>query len=102
MPNGSPFDAAKRDVRMQHAVARVVESGLPLAYLNQICGQDELAFDGASFVLNADRSLALQMPGFVEQIAITDWQRAARWLASAQPGEHAPSSKPAMPASMPR
>ncbi len=75
VPNGSPFDRGKRDVRLHHAVARVVESGLPLAYLNQVCGQDELVFDGASFVLNADRSLALQMPGFVENILLTDWQR---------------------------
>ena len=75
VPNGSPFDALKRDLRMQHAVSRVVESELPLAYLNQVGGQDELAFDGASFVLNADRSLAVQLPGFVEHVAFTDWQR---------------------------
>ncbi len=75
VPNGSPFDAGKWDVRMQHAVARVVESGLPLVYLNQVGGQDELAFDGASFVLNADRKLAIQMPGFVEQVTVTDWRR---------------------------
>ena len=48
VPNGSPFDAAKRDHRLNVAVARVVESGLPLAYLNQVGGQDELVFDGAS------------------------------------------------------
>ncbi len=90
VPNGSPFDAGKWDVRMSHAVARVVESGLPLVYLNQICGQDELVFDGASFVLNADRSLALQMPGFVEQVAITDWSRtSAGWVCA--PGEKAVS-----------
>ena len=86
VPNGSPFDALKRDVRLHHAVSRVVESGLPLVYLNQIGGQDELAFDGASFVLNADRNVALQMPGFVEQIAFTDWHRTAEgWRC--EPGE---------------
>src|SRR3546814_8130724 len=58
VPNGSPFELGKFDMRTQLAVARVVESGLPLVYLNQIGGQDELVFDGASFVLNADRSLA--------------------------------------------
>ena len=89
VPNGSPFDAAKHDVRMSHAVARVVESGLPLAYLNQVCGQDELAFDGASFVLNADRSLAVQMPAFVERIAITNWTRTDKgWVC--EQGERAP------------
>ena len=77
VPNGSPFDRGKRDVRLQHAVSRVVESGLPLAYLNQVCGQDELVFDGASFVLNADRSMAVQMPGFAEDILLTDWHRRA-------------------------
>jgi NAD+ synthase len=74
-PNGSPFERNKDDVRLNLVVARVTESGLPLAYLNQIGGQDELVFDGASFVLNADRTLALQMPMFEEAIAITEWNR---------------------------
>ena len=55
-PNGSPFDWPKPDLRMNVAVARVTETGLPLLYVNQVGGQDELVFDGASFVLNADRS----------------------------------------------
>ena len=75
VPNGSPFDARKRDVRLNRAVARVVESGLPLAYVNQVGGQDELVFDGASFVLNADRRMALQSPAFEESIVITEWTR---------------------------
>ena len=74
-PNGSPFDWTKPDVRMNIAVARVIESGLPLVYLNQIGGQDELVFDGASFVLNADRSLAVQMPAWEEGLALTEWTR---------------------------
>src|SRR5665213_3185959 len=56
VPNGSPFEAGKEDMRVQLAVARVSESGLPLIYLNQVGGQDELVFDGASFVLNAERA----------------------------------------------
>jgi NAD+ synthase len=76
VPNGSPFDWPKPDQRMQVAVARVTETGLPLAYLNQIGGQDELVFDGASFVLNADRTLAVQMPAWRESIAYTKWTRA--------------------------
>ncbi|MGK7869167.1 NAD+ synthase [Falsiroseomonas sp. E2-1-a20] len=84
--NGSPFEAAKQDTRVQLAVARVVETGLPFVFLNQICGQDELVFDGASFVLNADRSLALQMPMFEEQVAITDWSRGpAGWACAPSP-----------------
>ncbi len=50
-PNGSPYRRGVSDERMNVAVARVTESGLPLAYLNQVGGQDELVFDGASFVL---------------------------------------------------
>ena len=75
VPNGSPFDAAKRDHRLNVAVARVVEAGLPLVYLNQVGGQDELVFDGASFVLNADRSLAVQLPSWEEAVVLTRWRR---------------------------
>jgi NAD+ synthase len=74
-PNGSPFERNKDDVRLNLVVARVSETKLPLAYLNQVGGQDELVFDGASFVLNADRKLALQMPMFEEAVAITQWVR---------------------------
>ncbi len=74
-PNGSPFDWPKPDNRMNVAVARVTESGLPLAYLNQVGGQDELVFDGASFVLNGDRSLAVQLPAWREAIVLTEWAR---------------------------
>ncbi len=74
-PNGSPFDWPKPDARMNVAVARVTESGLPLVYLNQVGGQDELVFDGASFVLNADRSLAVQLPAWREAIVLTEWKK---------------------------
>ncbi len=77
VPNGSPFEAGKADVRVHHAVARVVETGLPLVYLNQVGGQDELVFDGASFAMNADRSLAWQLPAWREKVAVTRWRRAA-------------------------
>ncbi len=81
VPNGSPYSSAKWDVRMNQAVARVAESGLPLAYVNQVGGQDELAFDGASFVLNGDASLALQMSAWQESVQITDWRReSGRWM----------------------
>ncbi|OAF20042.1 NAD+ synthase [Bradyrhizobium neotropicale] len=68
VPNGSPYARDKGDVRLSVAVARVTESGLPLVYLNQVCGQDELVFDGASFVLNGDLSLAAQLPAFAENV----------------------------------
>ena len=79
--NGSPFDWPKPDRRLTVAVARVTESGLPLAYVNQVGGQDELVFDGASFVLNADRSLAAQLPAWREAVVMTHWSRnAAGWV----------------------
>jgi NAD+ synthase len=84
VPNGSPFDWKKPDVRMNIAVARVTETGLPLVYLNQVGGQDELVFDGASFVLNADRSLAVQLPAWEEAIAVTEWTKdEAGWRCAA-------------------
>ncbi len=74
-PNGSPYWIGKPDVRMNVAVARVTETGLPMAYVNQVGGQDELAFDGASFVLNGDRSLPVQMPAWEECVLVTEWER---------------------------
>jgi NAD+ synthase len=68
VPNGSPYARNKNDLRLSVQVARVMESNLPLVYLNQVGGQDELVFDGASFVLNADRTLGAQLPGFAENI----------------------------------
>jgi NAD+ synthase len=85
-PNGSPYRRGVRDERMGVAVPRVVESGLPLAYLNQIGGQDELVFDGASFVLNADATLAAQLPAFTETVQITRWERDGEgWRCLPQP-----------------
>jgi NAD+ synthase len=73
--NGSPFEDRKQALRIQLAVARVVETGLGFVFCNQICGQDELVFDGASFVLNPDRSLAVHLPYFEEAVALTEWHR---------------------------
>ncbi|TFU01432.1 NAD+ synthase [Polymorphobacter arshaanensis] len=77
VPNGSPFEVGKDDRRLSLAVSRVTETGLPLIYLNRVGGQDELAFDGASFVLNADRKLAWQLPDWDEALVRTDWTRGA-------------------------
>src|SRR5262245_28094482 len=85
-PNGSPFDWSKPDVRMQVAVARVTESGLPLIYVNQVGGQDELVFDGASFVLNRDRSLAVQLVAWEERVSLIELKRSAQgWACTRQP-----------------
>jgi NAD+ synthase len=73
--NGSPYESEKPEKRVQLAVARVVETGLAFIFLNQVCGQDELVFEGASFVLNPDRSLAAMLPRFEESIMLTEWRR---------------------------
>ncbi|MEN3287992.1 MAG: synthase, partial [Bradyrhizobium sp.] len=75
VPNGSPYARDKNDLRLSVAVARVTESGLPLVYLNQVGGQDEVVFDGASFVLNADLSVAAQLPAFVEDVTTLTFVR---------------------------
>jgi len=87
VPNGSPFEAGKEDVRLELARSRVRETGLPLVYLNQLGGQDEVVYDGASFVLNADGAIAVALPGWEERVVVTDWQRDAggKWVCA--PGD---------------
>src|SRR6202140_4393398 len=75
VPNGSPYWRDKAEVRLNVTVARVTEAELPLVYINQVGGQDELVFDGASFALNADRSIAFQLPAFREMVFTTHWSR---------------------------
>ena len=75
VPNGSPYARDKNDLRLSIAVARVTESGLPLVYLNQVGGQDELVFDGASFALNGDLTVAAQLPAFEESITTLRWSK---------------------------
>jgi NAD+ synthase len=87
VPNGSPFEAGKEELRLELARARVRETGLPLIYLNQLGGQDELVFDGASFVLNSDGALACRLPGWREKLVITDWTRDAHGAWFCAPGE---------------
>jgi NAD+ synthase len=74
-PNGSPYWQEKADERVQVVVSRIVETGLPVIYVNQFGGQDELVFDGGSFAIHADRTLAFQMPQFEAGVAMTDWHK---------------------------
>ena len=86
VPNGSPYRRGVIDERLNVAVARVQESGLPLVYVNQVGGQDELVFDGASFVLNADLTYAVQLPAFGEEVVTVVFTRAAGgWRAEPGP-----------------
>src|SRR5690606_39077018 len=74
-PNGSPYWRNKQRVRIELVRQRVEEIGLPLLYSNQVGGQDELVFDGASFGINTDGSLAFQGKSFVEDMVLSDWQK---------------------------
>ncbi|WP_170467013.1 NAD+ synthase [Ruegeria arenilitoris] len=75
IPNGSPYFRDKYDVRLNHMVARVVETGLPLIYLNMVGGQDDQVFDGATFGLNPGGEMAFRMPVFDEAVAHVDLER---------------------------
>ena len=75
VPNGSPYYRGKFETRLNHMVARVVETELPLIYLNMVGGQDDQVFDGASFALNPGGKLAFQMPAFDAQIAHIDLEQ---------------------------
>ncbi|MFK7763866.1 MAG: NAD+ synthase [Roseobacter sp.] len=77
VPNGSPYYRGKFETRLNHMVARVVETELPLIYLNMVGGQDDQVFDGASFGLNPGGALAVQLPCFDECIAQVDLERGA-------------------------
>ncbi len=81
VPNGSPYWRQKGDVRLNIAVARVSEQGIPMIYANLVGGQDELVFDGVSFGLRADCSLAFQLAAFQEAVVTTQWaRRGATWV----------------------
>jgi len=75
VPNGSPFELDKDQRRLALVQKRVTETGVPLVYLNRVGGQDELAFDGSSFVVNDDGGIVVQMPDWDEALWLTEWQR---------------------------
>ncbi|MGX0976832.1 NAD+ synthase [Roseovarius sp. MBR-51] len=75
VPNGSPHYRNKMDRRQNMMVARVIETGLPLVYLNMVGGQDDQVFDGGSFVLNPGGALAVQLPVFQEAVVHVDLER---------------------------
>jgi NAD+ synthase len=86
VPNGSPYYRDKMETRINNMVARVVETGLPLIYLNMVGGQDDQVFDGASFALNPGGKLAMQLPAFDEVITNIDLERTPEgWRIIEQP-----------------
>jgi NAD+ synthase len=75
VPNGSPYELDKDDLRQRLVRSRVLQTGLPMAYVNRVGGQDELAFDGSSFVMHPDGELVVQMPDWDEALLVTEWVR---------------------------
>ncbi|MBF9046222.1 NAD+ synthase [Rhodobacterales bacterium LSUCC0031] len=93
VPNGSPYHRGKMDTRQAIMVARVIETGLPLAYLNLAGGQDDQIFDGASFVLNPHGVLTHQMPAFATGLFHVDFvQGPDGWRAVAGDKSHLPDT----------
>lgn len=92
-PNGSPYHRGKMNIRQAVTVSRVIETGLPLAYLNLTGAQDDQIFDGASFVLNPGGALAVQMPFFDEVLTHVDFTRTADgWRAVEGEKAHLPDA----------
>jgi NAD+ synthase len=75
VPNGSPYELDKDDRRYQLVRTRALQTGLPIAYVNRVGGQDELVFDGSSFVVHPDGERVVQMPDWGEALLITDWAK---------------------------
>lgn len=81
VPNGSPYYRNKMDVRLQVVIKQVIESGLPILFANQLGGQDELVFDGGSFVVNVDKTIPVQMNQFEASTTLTTWRRSGdNWI----------------------
>ena len=99
--NGSPYEQDKWDTRLNLAVARATECRMPLIYVNQVGGQDELVFDGASFVIGADASLRAQMPAWETGVQITEWSRDGdKWICAETDRHPPPEGDPAIYSAM--
>ena len=95
VPNGSPYEVEKDDIRLALARGRVADTGLPLAYLNRVGGQDEIVFDGSSFVLNTDGEIAWQFADWEEEVATTLWEKSDDGWACTDGPQHALDAHPA-------
>ncbi|RUM97981.1 NAD+ synthase [Pseudaminobacter arsenicus] len=96
VPNGSPYYRGKIDVRQQVVIRQVIETGLPILYANQLGGQDELVFDGASFAISARKTLAFQMSQFEEAVVVTTWKREREgWVCADGPMSKIPEKEEA-------
>jgi NAD+ synthase len=75
VPNGSPYELDKDDKRVTLVRSRVTITGLPLVYLNRVGGQDEIVFDGSSFIMHPDGTRVVQFPDWEEKLLLTEWTR---------------------------
>jgi NAD+ synthase (glutamine-hydrolysing) len=88
--NASPYEIHKQRERETVARARVLDVGLPMAYVNMVGGQDELIFDGNSFVMNAEGAVVMRAPAFREGTYFVDFVRESRGRIVPQPGHIEP------------
>jgi NAD+ synthase len=80
VPNGSPYELDKDELRYRLVRSRALQTGLPIAYLNRVGGQDELVFDGSSFILHPDGERVVQLCDWEEALLLTEWERtSAGW-----------------------
>ena len=77
VPNGSPYELDKDEIRYRLVRSRAVQTGLPIAYLNRVGGQDEIVFDGSSFVIHPDGERVVQLCDWEEALLMTEWERTA-------------------------
>jgi NAD+ synthetase len=76
VPNGSPYHTRQQALRREVVTARTRETGLPVVYVNRVGGQDELVFDGASFIMDGSGALAQQLPAWQETLALAEFDGA--------------------------
>jgi len=94
VPNGSPYEVDKQGARLGHGRSRVAETGLPLIYVNQVGGQDELVFDGASFALDAHGGQVIRLPAWHEEVTTATWTRGPQgWTASGMMADEPPTEE---------
>ena len=95
VPNGSPYELDKDDKRYRLVRDRALQTGLPIAYLNRVGGQDELVFDGSSFIVHPDGERVVQLGDWNEALLMTDWERTAEGWRCTTRESHALDAFPA-------
>lgn len=73
--NASPFEVGKHAKRLERASIQSRGLGLPLIYVNQCTGQDDLVFDGDSFVVSKTQEMVIRLPRFAESVSYTEWEK---------------------------